>query len=65
MSSTCFEPVGSSSGRRLYTQVRYNVFDMHENKHAGKTLYTTLVYTTAFLEMNEPSGSKQVQDIKN
>ena len=26
MSSTCFEPEGSSSERRLYVQVRYNLF---------------------------------------
>jgi len=26
MSSTCFESVGSSSGRRLYVQVWYNSF---------------------------------------
>ena len=26
MSSTCFEPVGSSSGRRLYLQLWYTMF---------------------------------------
>jgi len=26
MSSTCFEPEGSSSGRRFYVRVWYNVF---------------------------------------
>jgi hypothetical protein len=26
MSSTCFKPEGSSSGRRLYIQVRHSVF---------------------------------------
>ena len=28
MSSTCFEPEGSSSGRRLYVQLRYGMFYM-------------------------------------
>jgi hypothetical protein len=32
MSSTCFEPEGSSSGRRLYIQVRYCVFYVHQYK---------------------------------
>jgi hypothetical protein len=30
MSATCFETEGSSSGRRLYKQVRYSVLNMHE-----------------------------------
>jgi len=30
MSSTCFEPEGSSSGRRLYIQVWYRTFYMHQ-----------------------------------
>jgi len=29
MSSTCFETEGSSSGRRLYIQLRCSVFDIH------------------------------------
>jgi len=29
MSSTCFEPEGSSSGRRLYVQVWYNLLTVH------------------------------------
>jgi len=29
MSSTCFEPEGSSSGRCMYVQVWYCVFYMH------------------------------------
>jgi hypothetical protein len=36
MSSTCFEPEGSSSGRRLYIQVWYNVFYMHQYKQSCK-----------------------------
>jgi hypothetical protein len=31
MSSTCFKPDGSSSGRRLYIQIWLSVFYMHEN----------------------------------
>jgi hypothetical protein len=30
MSSTCFEPEGSSKGRRLYIQVWYSMFYMHQ-----------------------------------
>jgi hypothetical protein len=30
MSSTCFEPEGSSAGRQLYIQVWYSVFYMVE-----------------------------------
>jgi len=30
MSSTCFEHEGSCSGRRLYMQVGYSTFDMHQ-----------------------------------
>ena len=32
MSSTCFEPKGSPSGRWLYIQVLYNVFQMQKYK---------------------------------
>ena len=32
ISSTCFETEGSSSGRRLYIQVWYSVFYMHQYK---------------------------------
>ena len=39
MSSTCFEPKGSSSGRRLYIQVRYSVFYMHHYKTACITCF--------------------------
>jgi len=72
VSSTCFEPEGSSSGRRLYVQVRYNVFicngtsslvggrvptAMHVNN-----LYHTCTYIR--LPEYEPSGAKHVEDIK-
>jgi len=33
ISSTCFEPQGSSSGRWFYVQVWYNVYHMHQCKH--------------------------------
>jgi len=29
MSSTCFEPYGSSTGRRLYVELWYSVFYEH------------------------------------
>jgi len=32
MSYTCFEPEGSSSGRRLYVQLWYSVLYMHQYK---------------------------------
>ena len=35
MSSTCFETEGSSSGRRLYIQLRYGTFYMHEYKQSS------------------------------
>jgi hypothetical protein len=34
MSSTCFEPQGSSSRRRLYKQLRYSTFYMHQYKQS-------------------------------
>jgi len=36
MSSTCFEPEGSSSGRQLYIQFRYGTFNMHQYKQSGR-----------------------------
>ena len=36
MSSTCFEPEGSSSGRRLYTQLRYSTLYMHQYKQSSR-----------------------------
>jgi len=69
MYSTCFEAQGSSSGRRLYTQVWYNVFYMRVGRRVcsiDDTLlrarllilmyvkhYTVTVYTTVFLKMND------------
>jgi hypothetical protein len=34
MSSTGFEPKGSSSGRRLHIQIRYSVFYTHQDNHS-------------------------------
>jgi len=34
MSSICFEPEVSSSGRRLYMQLRYGMFYMHQYKQS-------------------------------
>jgi len=38
MSSTCFEPEGSSAGRRLYIQLWYNAFYMHRYRGPDKSL---------------------------
>ena len=43
MSSTCFEPEGSSSGRRLYMQLWYDTFCMHQYKQATYLLPTRLL----------------------
>jgi len=65
MSSTCFEPKGSSSGRRLCVQLWYGmVYFVYMQKHklscrgktacndACKTHRTIPVCTTVFLKMN-------------
>jgi len=53
MSSTCFKPKGSSSGRRLYMQVWYRVFYMSFIViSACKPYYNVPVYTASFLKMN-------------
>jgi len=36
MSSTCFEPEGSSSGRRLCMQLWYDTFYMQQYKRSGR-----------------------------
>ena len=38
MPSACFEPEGSSSGRRLYVQVWYSVFTRQRYRGADKSL---------------------------
>jgi len=35
MSSTCFDLEGSSSGRRLYVQLWYGAFCMHQYKQSS------------------------------
>ena len=50
ISATCFEPVVSSSGRRLYLQLRCGTFYMHQYKKsshtdASTTYHTIIVYT--------------------
>jgi len=73
MYSTCFEPEGSSSGRRLYVQVWCSMFSMHRFRqscvfhkqiclqlwHVNK-LYHTCTYS--FLPEDEPAGSKHLED---
>jgi len=67
MSSTCFEPKGSSSGRRLYVQVLtlvpntlYHLQDCLYRWHVSK-LYHSCTYNQ--IPEDEPSGWKCVQDI--
>ena len=50
MSSTCFDPEGSSSGRRLHVQVWYSVLYMHQYKqfctykvYQAPTLFDTII----------------------
>jgi len=47
MSSTCFEPEGSSSRRRLYIQLWYVTFYMHQYKQASryKSVFDTIEHT--------------------
>jgi len=67
MFSTCFEPKGSSSGRRLYVEVLTSVLNTLSHLkdcsylwHVNK-LYHTCTYNR--LAKDKPSGSKHVQDI--
>ena len=63
MSSTHFEPEGSSSGCQLYIQACYSVFLYV--KHMLYTLKHTipcLIYNS--LPEDEPSGSKHVEYVK-
>ena len=73
MSSTCFEPEGSYSGRRLYIQVWYCVFYMRRygivcficismSNFLGRRM-CTFIYNR--LPDDEPLVSKQVEDVKN
>jgi len=51
MSSTCFEPKGSSSGRLLYMQLCCGMFPYHN-------------CTYSYLPEDEPFNLKHVEDIK-
>jgi len=57
MSTTCFEPVVSSSGRRLYLQLLCGSFYMHQYKQsshtdASTTYHTVILYISFILKMN-------------
>jgi hypothetical protein len=58
MSSKCFKPENSSSGRRLYMQLWYGtyMFNMHQDKQyfMWKTVFDTLVLIY-FLQVILPS----------
>ena len=62
MPSTCFEPGGLSSGRRLYIQLWYGVcftrisISNPVGRRACSTLFylTIIAYKTVFLKMNPP-----------
>ena len=65
MSSTCFEPDGSSSGRWLYLQVWYNLFicQWYRQSCRWQTVFGTLHNTMySSLPEEEPSGSKHVEN---
>ena len=49
MSSACFEPEGSSSGRRLYIQLRYGTLYMHQHKQSvgKKSVFDTGIDTVS------------------
>jgi len=52
MSSTCFEPEGSSLGRRTCIQVWYSVFYMHQYKESYRyTRVGTLRVATIYLQL--------------
>ena len=49
----CFEPEGSSSGRRLYIQLWYSVFYMHQH---NQTAYTALCIVIQFYYINQQNA---------
>jgi len=61
MSSTCFDPEGSSSGRRLYMQssAHKSAYTMNIKRTVP---YRNCIYSC--LPEDEPSGSKRVEDIQ-
>jgi len=64
LSSTCFEPEGSSSGRQLYMQLQYGRFYTHRYKQYTR-YWTAYILVHNRLPEDEPSGSKHVEDINN
>jgi hypothetical protein len=65
MPSTYLEPEDSSSRKRLYMQVWYSMFKMHQYKHVKHTIpYMYVKYNS--LPEDEPSDLKHVvEDILN
>jgi hypothetical protein len=76
MSSTCFEPESSFSGRRLYVRLWYTLFTCDQSaytvayKQVIPTAFTVackhiISYTSTCnrLPEDEPSGSKYMEDI--
>ena len=55
MSSTCFEPEGSSSGRRLYVQVWYNLFTCwnYNKRHLWDILRIKYLNVLKFQHVNK------------
>jgi len=50
MSSTGFEPADSSAGRRLYIQIRYSVFYMHQYKQSCRSRTHCSTFKTAYTD---------------
>ena len=49
MSSTCFEPEGSSSGRRLYVHLWYGTFYMHSTRLPTQMLVKHTITFVTFM----------------
>jgi len=66
MSSTCFEPEGSSSRRRLYEQLWYGTFYMQQCKQSSryKSVFEHTLVPTGRLPEDKSSVSKNVEHIK-
>ena len=62
MSSTCFEPEASSSGRLLYVQVWYNCLHV---SGISSLVGGRACSVPNLLPEDEHSGSKHVEDIEN
>ena len=65
MSSACFEPEGSSSGRRLCIQLWYGTFYMQQYKQSGRWKRIFDVEETPYicLPVTEPLRSKHVENL--